>query len=165
MQIKNLIKNLKSSSEFKNWRKTHKQDYLVHIFKMIDKANQDIWQIGYYSKENDKITTFILEKTKVTIVPEAEIFRKEKHEIKALDLKKIKIDFKQAIDKAKELQKKEYKTEKSLKEFTILQHLENFQVWNTTFVTTSFKTLNMKINAETGKIETHDLRSLIDIKS
>ena len=29
--------------------------YLVHAFKMLDKANQDEWQIGYYDNKNDEM--------------------------------------------------------------------------------------------------------------
>jgi len=163
MQIKELIKTLESNKDFKNWKKTHKIDYLVHIFKMVDETNKDLWQIGYYNKEEDQITTCILEKDKVQIVPETEIFRKEKHVIKKLNLTKIKVDFEKALEKALALQKKEYQAEKPIKIIAILQHLDQ-QLWNITFVTISFKTLNIKINAETGEIKSHDLKSLVDFK-
>ena len=45
----------------------------------------------------------------------------------------------------------------------ILQNLGEFgNIWNITYVTHSFKTLNIKINAENGKILHHSLDSLMD---
>ena len=49
------------------------------------------------------------------------------------------------------------------KTIVILQNLSEFgNIWNITYVTHSFKTLNMKINAENGKILHHDIVSLMD---
>jgi hypothetical protein len=162
MQIKDMIKKLETSKEFKAWRRKHKSEYLVHIFKMVDQANKDSWQVGYYNKAKDQITTCLID-TNIQIVPETEIFRKEKHVIKKLDLSKIKVDFKQALNTAVELQKDKYPNEPPVKIIAILQNLDK-QLWNITFVTASFKTLNIKINAQSKYIESDDLASLVDFK-
>jgi hypothetical protein len=63
---------------------------------------------------------------------------------------------------ADELQKKEYKSSQPFKKIFILQNLDQWgQVWNVTFITTDFKTLNIKINAENGKVLSHKLISII----
>jgi hypothetical protein len=162
MEIKDIIKLLESNSEYRDWKKIHKTYYLVHLFKMADEANKDIWQIGYYGKEEDKITTFLVEKDIVKVIPEGEIFREEEHSLKKLDLLNVKIDYSEALKIAHELHAKNYKQEQIFKAIMILQHLEE-QIWNVTFVTSSFKTLNIKINAETGQIISHDIQSLIEM--
>jgi hypothetical protein len=162
MEIKEIISLLEKSPEYKEWKKKHKDCYLVHLFKMADDANSDIWQIGFYSNKEDKITTFILEKSKVNVVPEGEIFREEEHKLKELDLSSVKFDYTEALKIAHELHAAQYKKEQIFKTIMILQHMDN-QIWNITFVTNSFKTLNIKISAETGQVISHDLQSLIEI--
>lgn len=44
-----------------------------------------------------------------------------------------------------------------------LEESNAFKLWNITFVTHSFRILNMKINAEDGKISYHNLESLMDL--
>ena len=39
-----------------------------------------------------------------------------------------------------------------MKEVVILQNLDVGQVWNITYITKSFQTLNIKIDAETGDV-------------
>jgi len=52
-----------------------------------------------------------------------------------------------------------------VKIIAILQNLENLgNVWNLTFVIAAFNTLNMKINAENGKIVEHKLSSILSFK-
>ena len=60
MQVKDKLKFLQDSKEFGEWKKKNKESYLAHVFRMLDEANINIWQFGYYNKD-DTITTFILE--------------------------------------------------------------------------------------------------------
>ena len=97
MQIKQVIKNLESKVKFKDWKNNNKESHLAHIFKMIDKINKDIWQIGYYNK-NETMTTFIIENENIKIIPDQEIFQKKKHQVRKLDLEKIKFDIDEALE-------------------------------------------------------------------
>ncbi|MBW3022928.1 hypothetical protein KY308_02405, partial [Candidatus Woesearchaeota archaeon] len=54
-----------------------------------------------------------------------------------------------------------YKTHIPIKRIAILQHLPIGQVWNITYVTQSFNTLNIKINAETKEIVSDKLVSIV----
>ena len=65
MDIISKLKSLEKNPEFKDWQKQHKNHYLVHAFKLLDEPNKSIWQIGYYDKESDTITTFVMEDNKV----------------------------------------------------------------------------------------------------
>lgn len=164
MEIKEVIDKLCQNPEFKEWKKHDKECYLVHAFKMLDDLNENIWQIGYYNKKNDKITTFFIENDDIKIIPEEEVYKKEKKEIKKLDIKKVKISMQDSLKKANELLKNKYK-ESSMKTVLILQNIDEGLVWNITFVTNSFKTLNVKIDANNGKILKHELTPLMEFKA
>ncbi len=166
MEIKDVIKKkIEADSEFKEWKNSNKNYYLVHCFKMLDPANRDEWQIGYYNSEKDKMITFIVEKDDIRMVPEKDIFRKEKEKIKEIDLKKVKLSLDKILEMAKDLMKKEYKGEMAMKTIILLQHLDVGQVWNLTFLTSSFKTLNIKIKSDDGKIVKHELTSLLQFEA
>ena len=67
------------------------------------------------------------------------------------------------LKKAEEFKKEKYPNELVSKTIAILQNLDEYgTIWNTTYVMHSFKTLNMKISPENGKILHHSLESLMD---
>ena len=164
MKLKQIIEDLCKHPEFKEWEKSHKECYLVHTFKMPDDANENIWQIGYYDKKKDKITTFFIENDDVRIIPEEEVYKREKKAIKELDLDKVKITEQQALEKATKTLKEKYK-ETSMKTILILQNIEEGLVWNITFVTNSMKTVNVKVDANNGKIVKDEITSLMEFNA
>lgn len=164
MKIRKLIKKLEDSKEFKDWKKENNASSLVHVFKMFDEANKDEWQIGFYNPD-DKIITFIIGKDSIQILPESEIFKKPDAKIFKLNIEDVKVELIEALEKAKNFQEKDYPQEKPMKEIVILQKLDIGQVYNITFVTQTFNTLNIKIDAKTGEIKSHKLMSLMDPKA
>ncbi len=93
---------------------------------------------------------------------EEEVFKKPDMEVKPIDMEKAKLKFNEIIAKAEKFKKEEYPKEAISKTIAILQNLQDFgTVWNITFVTDSFKTLNMKINPENGEIMHCNLDSLM----
>ena len=152
-----------NSDEFKDWRKKNPETYLAHAFTMLDENNKGSWQIGFYDKKTDRMTSFE-KKEKITVTENEEIFKKEER-IKELDMSKVKIDCEKAMQTANELQQKEYKQETPFKKIVILQNIKSGLVWNITFVTQSFKTLNIKIDATTNKVVKYVLTSLMDYKT
>lgn len=165
MDIKSIIKKLNSNSEFKKWHNSNKDYYLVHCFKMLDEANEDEWQIGYYNDKKDRMVTFIFQKDDIKMVPEKDIFRKKKEKIKKIRLEKIKLSLEKVLQKAKDFIDKEYYEENAMKTIILLQNLDVGQVWNLTFLTNSFKTLNLKIDSENGKVLKHELTSLLQFEA
>ena len=51
------------------------------------------------------------------------------------------------------------------KTIAILQNIELGQLWNITLVTSSLKTINIKIDAKTGKTIKHELISLFQFRA
>src|SRR3989344_2954245 len=162
MGLKSLLKKLKKSNYFIEWSKSNPDNFFSYAFKTIENDKESPWQFGFYHKSTDKMTTFILENNSVEIQEEEEIFKKPDMKVMPIDIKKIKMPFEKILKKAEELQKNEYPKELISKTIAILQNLEEYAtIWNITYVTQSFKTLNIKVNPENGKIISHDLESLM----
>lgn len=165
MKLKDVVERLESHSEFKEWKKANKEYYLAHAFLMMDKANENMWQIGYYNKKSDKITTFLMEGDDIKISPEQNIFKKPGCTVEKLDISKVKIGSVQAIETAEQVMEKEYPKANPIKMFFIIQNLpEQGHVYNITFVTQDFKTVNIRISTGTGKVLCHKIENILDIR-
>lgn len=165
MKLRDVVEKLESHSEFEEWKKTHKECYLAHAFMMMDKANENIWQIGYYNQKTDKITTFIIERDDIKISPEMNIFKKPGCNIEKLDISKVKIGTVAAIEKAEGIMEKDYPKANPVKMFFIIQNIpEQGHVFNITFITQDFKAVNVRISSETGKVLYHKVENILDIK-
>ena len=164
MEIKDILTRLRESKEFKEWEKKNNGSFLAHIFKLLDEANQDDWQIGFYNKD-DTITSFIINPKEIKIAETENIFKRPEAKIAPLEENKIKIDITKALEIAEKTQVKAYKQEMPGKIITILQKLDMGQVYNITYVTQSFKILNFKIDAANGKVLKTKLENIMDFKA
>ncbi|MEA2036358.1 MAG: hypothetical protein U9O94_02535 [Nanoarchaeota archaeon] len=164
MEITNVLKRLREDNKFKEWEKKNKDSFLAHIFKMLDDANKDDWQIGFYNKD-DTMTTFQLTPSEVNIVAPENIFKRPEAKIEKLDEDKIKLDISNALQTAEKIQTTEYKSETPFKIITILQKLDIGQVYNITYVTQTFKVLNLKIDCTTGEVLKKKLSSIMEFKT
>ena len=165
MDLKPALKRLEENSNFKSWKRKHKDTYFSYAFKIPQEMSSDDWQIGFYDKKKDKITTFVIAQDNIKIRPEEEVFKKEETNVNEIKLDKIKLTFDNVIAKANEFQKKNFPKDKSIKKIVILQNIPNFgNIWNITYITESFNTLNMKIDASTGKVLDHKLSSILSFR-
>ncbi len=162
MDILDAIKRLEDSKEFKGWKSKNEGFYLAHVFKMMDEANKDAWQIGYYNPGKDRMVNFICSH-EILITPETEVFKEPGKSINQLDTSKVKVDSEQALKIMQDCLDKNYSNVDIMKNFFILQNLpQSGTVYNITVLTRSFKTVNIKIDAETGDIKSHKEVSLIE---
>lgn len=165
MELKPALKKLEESKDFKKWQKSNKNTYFSYAFKIKEEMGKDDWQLGFYNKKNDKITTFVMDNGTISIRPEEDVFKKEGMEVNEIKLEKVKIAFEDAVAKASDFQQKNFPKDKSTKTIAILQNVENLgNIWNITYITESFNTLNMKISAENGRIVEHSLSSIFDFR-
>ena len=165
MDLKIALKKLEENSEFKKWHKKNKNTYLSYAFKIPQEMDSDDWQFGFYNKKKDRITTFVVSGDNVNIRPEEEIFKKEETKVNEIQLDKVKLTFDNAMAKANEFQEKNFPKDKSIKTIVILQNISEFgNIWNVTYVTEAFNTLNMKINASNGRILEHNLSSVFSFR-
>jgi len=158
MNIQDLKERCESSKTFKEYEEDHKDNYLYALFSLFEATSTPDFQLGYYSKSAKKAHIFEIsdeingnadDKIFGDVVP------------KPLLIEVVKIDFPMAISKAKQIQEKYYKKEMLLKTLAILQNLDQI-VWNITFFTQTFSTINVKINALNGEVLDHSLGRLFD---
>jgi len=160
--FKDALKILEKSSEFKNWKKKNPNTYLSYGFYVIE--NEDVnWKIGYYDSRKDKLTSFDVG-SKIKIEPDEEVFKEKEKKVEKLNLEDIKLDLGDAISIAQELQEEEFATEKPTKIIAILQKIDTGQVWNITYLTQNFNTLNFKIKTETGRVLEKKLNPLMEFR-
>ncbi len=160
MEFRKLIEETKNLEEYKTFIKSNPEAYLVHVFFMTNSNPQ----IGFYSRSTKKVSTFdINSMDHSVIVHEEPPFQETEHDIKELDLSKIKIEFDRAIEIANNVKDEFYKKEMINRQVVILQHLDIGQIFNITFITQTFKTLNIKINAEREEVISHELANLIGL--
>ena len=159
--ILDVIKKLEKSKEFSSWKKSHEETYLVHCFKMLDKQNENTWQIGYFNPGTHLISVFNV--SDVIIKGEdAEVFKEQEKLVNKLEVEDVKVDEDEGLNKGKEVLAENYKGITIFKAFMILQNIDQVgQVWNITFITEQFKTVNVKIDSLTGKCLGHKMISLI----
>ena len=154
MDLHKLLEKVKKSKEYDS------SYYLTHFFVMFDQnlKQVDDSQIGFYSKEKDMIKAMSIgDKDGKIVSKESEALKRKENIIKELNLEEVKIDINEAIKKIVQCLRNNYMSEVPIKAFVVLQNLDGYKflIWNFTFVTNTFKTLNIKINAEDGKIVHH----------
>ena len=72
-------------------------------------------------------------------------------------------DFEDAVSIANKFQREKYSTEIPIKKIVVLQNIDFGQIWNITFISKTFNTLNMKIDAGSGQVKKHLLVSLFSM--
>jgi len=164
MDFKTALKKLKNSPEFRKWISKNKKSYLTYAFTMIENSEKSEWQIGYYDKKLDKVTVFTIN-NKIEINPEQDIFKKPGTAVKNINLKDIKFSLDKILKKAQTIKEKKYSKEFVTKTIAILQNIDLGQLWNITLVTNSLNTINIKIDAKTGKTIKHEIVSLFQFKA
>ena len=165
MDLKPSLKKLEESQDFKAWYKKNKSTYFSYAFKIPQEMGSNDWQFGFYNNKKDKIITFVITGDNIKIRPEEDIFKKEDMKVNEIQLDKVKLTFDNAIGKADEFQQKNFPKDKSIKTIAILQNSQEFgNLWNITYITEAFNTLNMKIDASNGRMLEHNLSSILSFR-
>ena len=139
--------------------------FLVDVFLMCNLKELDlgIWQLDYYDPKTSKITSFQIKEKDTEKSQPAESFKDPEKEIQPLDLDKVNIDFREALETSKaHLQKH---TDHPKKLIAILQSLNNTPTWNISFITSNFFLHNSKINAISGELIKESYSSLLSFKA
>ena len=160
MDIKKAVSRLEKSPVFRNWKSSNKQAFLSSAFIMLENSDNPEWMIDYYNSKKDKITSFLVSKT-IKKNPDSEIF-KSGQDIKGVNLNEVKMEFNKVLELGSDFCRKNFPNETTKKTIAVLQNLELGQVWNVTYITLAYKTINLKISSSTGDILKHGLISLYD---
>ena len=93
------------------------------------------------------------------------MFKEENTTVKKLGLSEVKLNLSQALEAALKVKNDKYMQEIVIKKIILLQNLEKYgNIWNVTFVTKAFKTLNIKINANDGAVLEDGIISVIEFE-
>lgn len=135
--------------------------FLAHAFVMRDEAGGEEWQIGYYSPSSMLMTSFMIGET-ITMLPPAEVLKADV-EIHELNPASVTITPVNAFHTAEKVVKEHYKGALAARVFYIIQHLE-MPVYNITFITRQFSTINVRVDAATGDVVHHSSENLVFIE-
>jgi hypothetical protein len=154
MNIAELFSKLRQTEKFKDWQGKNPDAKPVHVFMMLEPGADVQFDIGFYDSDKKLMTSFVTNESfgNVSVNESKEIFAKDQQSIKPLDEEKVKLSFKDAFEISHKLQKEKYRQHEPIKEVVILQNLDVGQVWNITYITKTFETLNIKVDAENGKV-------------
>ena len=126
--IKDILKKIESSNEFKEWKKHYPNSYLTSIFKIKDNE-EGVWQAGYYNPDNDQITTITVNDT-IDIAEQQEVAKFNKEKIEELNITKLKIEYEEAITIANKVQEENYSADIPIKKIIILQNMNPYgNIW------------------------------------
>ncbi|MFH1073354.1 MAG: hypothetical protein V1743_08045, partial [Nanoarchaeota archaeon] len=147
MNPKEIVEKLEASQEFKSFLKQNPDYYLSSIFSFKDGRNEG-WKVGYYSPKKDKIVSFSL--NPVSHDAPEEVFKDEAI-VEKLNLEKVKIDIDNALKICDELHSRKYAMHTCTKRFVVLQNYKQ-TMYNVTMITDTFNIINIKLDAEDGKV-------------
>jgi hypothetical protein len=160
MELKEILAQLEKNNAFKEWRAGHAQAFLAHAFVILDEANKDAWQVGYFDEASSTMTTFVLKSDAVQLIPDQEVMKAEQR-ILPLKPEEVTLPTADALGIAQRDKVAHYPRETPAKTFFIIQNLAaHGTVYNITFFTTSFKTINLKLDAKTGKVVHRSIQEL-----
>lgn len=151
MEIRTVLDRLHASKEYAEWQATHPTSFLAHVFVMLDEANKDAKQIGFYNPATEKISTFLVGKTSISVSQDAEIMKSDSA-IQCLIPEDLVVEPTVALNTANQARLAKYKADQPLKLFYIIQNTSVGQVYNITYFTQTFKTLNYKVSTKTGEL-------------
>lgn len=161
MQFREAFRRLVGSEIFREWRGAHPHNYLAHGFFMDGEGVVREWQIGFYDKDTDRITTFSVADD-IMHNPPSELFKKEAA-VRELVLEHVASDSDEALDTAHAHRKEKYRGHDPTKTMILLQHLPIGQVWNISFITSTFAICNVKVDAKSGEVLSSSCESLLGL--
>lgn len=169
MDFKEKFHQLEQAKVYQEWKASHPQSYLTHIFVMIGKEDGKKdgktimeWQIGLYNR-NETITSFesLDDEPMFGIREDEAIFKPDQETIPKVMISDLHETIESVAATCHDLQKKKYPAELPIKKIMVLQCIHGLGlVVNVTYVTQTLKTLNIKINASTGVVVEEGLHDM-----
>ena len=161
MILRDTLKSIEKSKAFREWKMANPDFYLAHAFTMLDEKEKKYrWELGFYNPKTDMLAVVETD-PKVLVRPEEEVFKKE-GKVSPLDMKKISVSVAKAMQVCDGLLRDKYSAHVVTKRIILLQNIDR-QLYNVTLVTLSFHLLNVKIDAESGKVISHNLQSIMGL--
>jgi len=160
MNLKEEYNNLLKTEMYKEFME-HNPDYkLTHFFIVYENKQFVEKQIGFYSNKEDKVVSFDLIKHKSS---EPEDAAKTSGSIPSFNINDISLDIVNAIKLADNMVKDNYSAHNINKYICVLQIIDNILIWNFTLITNTLNMINIRINAKTKEIISHNMNSIMSL--
>lgn len=156
MEIIKLVYGVESGEIFKKWKEDHNGAFLASIFGMT--GDEDL-TANYYDKGKDKMYSF---SCKSPSEPIEQDFVKTGDEILPIKVETIKLPLEEALKKAFGVAEKNYSEQRLVRTVFALQVLSGKQVWNITFITADYKTINIRIDCISGEVISHNMAKMTE---
>ncbi|MEK6874397.1 MAG: hypothetical protein AABX52_01460 [Nanoarchaeota archaeon] len=160
MQFQKLVNRLKRSPEYKNYHSSHPKGFLAHIFVQNEGINNSMYQLGYYDPASLRMTTFIIGDD-IQSINDQEILADPETQITPLLIKDVKADQEEIYTKAEEIREKMYPQSVPIKQFFIIQNSLLGPIFNITYLTQRFSTINIKISTTDLNVLKHNEQELM----
>jgi len=159
-----MLAKIEKSEDYRSWKKRHPRGYLSHFFCQVghDCELKSEWEVGFYDLDSEKMTVFACGENVTVTENEDDVFKKPEQRVEELEIDSVKTDFAKAVDVFAEYVEELFPKAGRGDGFVILQNLEGKSLWNFTFITKDLKFINIKINANSGEIDSHLSMDLID---
>ena len=106
------------------------------------------------------MTTFVLESQNISVIPDQEVLKAQQR-ILPLNPEDVILRVADALSIAQKTKTENYPQELPAKTFFIIQNLEEHgAVFNITYFTASFKTINIKLSTKDGAVLHHTMQAL-----
>ena len=156
MDVRGAIEKVEQSSEFLEWKKNHEESFLA---SMLSLSNENQAILNYYDKSSDRMFSFSDQNPKEG---REEEFLRKSDVIEKIRPDEVKVTSEEALKSAGKVAEENYSEEKIIRTITVLQVLDSRQIWNITFITANYKTINIRIDSSTGEVILHNRDSLVD---
>jgi len=166
MDVKDFLARVEGSLVFKEWKQSHESNFLAHVFVMLDGLKRESLvsgdcQVGFFDSVKGFMATFFVDGGNVRVVVDQEILKSDLG-IFELDVGKISVSVDSVLDCACSVLCKDYANAGVLRTFFIVQQLRGVPVFNITFFTLNFKTVNVKVSAVDGSVVHHSSASVAE---
>ena len=157
MNVRQIVSEAEATGDYLEWKKSNPSAYLTSVFAMFSEDHEKEWLVNYYNPGNSAITSFSVAGKRNS----EEAFKKGEsiHELK---LAEVKIGEPEAMERAKKELMGKHPGNIAQKTVVVLQKPESVAVWNVTFITSSFKVVNVKVSAAEGEIVSSSASSVSD---
>lgn len=156
-----LFKKLSSSAEFKGFKLKNKSAFLTACFLVVEGGS---WQFDFYDSKSKLVTSFEVSDV-IKVSPADKVLRDKDSAISELELPKVKVGFDKALKLSQDFIAFHYPSDKFFtKTIVILQNFKGSVIWNFTFLTSTLKLINIKLDAVSGKVLSHVEESFLSMK-
>lgn len=165
--VHEVVERVETSPAFVDFNEENPHHYLVHAFVSTKSLTSEVLpplELGYYGKEEDKITVFTSDP--VTARPPEEVF-KEEGAIAPLDLLSLRQGLLDALRVAERTRAANYAAHATMQGFFILQQsgVHSRPIWNVTLVLATLNMVNLKIDAVTGEVLSRELQNIMSLRA